>query len=178
MRVHALTITHSLTSYPNSCQTAQLGCDALSYASPDSHTTSRPSHPPTNLHPLSSCQVNLHLLPQPCHSRGFAPTDLHPLWPRQVTSTDFITHAHSTRTQPHPRPVPQQDAIPCHPPQVTSTDFIITTSVDGHIKFWKKQPRGIEFVKQYRAHLGSVDGGLGAAAREKTAHTQGPCALT
>ena len=42
--------------------------------------------------------------------------------------------------------------------QVTCTDFIITTSIDGFIKFWKKQPRGIEFVKQYRAHVGAVDG--------------------
>jgi len=36
------------------------------------------------------------------------------------------------------------------------TDFIITTSVDGVIKFWKKQALGIEFVKQYRGHLGPV----------------------
>lgn len=37
-----------------------------------------------------------------------------------------------------------------------STDFIITTSVDGVVKFWKKQAVGIEFVKQYRGHLGPV----------------------
>ena len=36
------------------------------------------------------------------------------------------------------------------------TDFIITTSVDGAVKFWKKQAVGIEFVKQYRGHLGPV----------------------
>ena len=36
------------------------------------------------------------------------------------------------------------------------TDFIITSSVDGVVKFWKKQAVGIEFVKQYRAHLGPV----------------------
>ncbi|KAI8471687.1 MAG: putative cyclophilin (cyp-15) [Monoraphidium minutum] len=41
---------------------------------------------------------------------------------------------------------------------VTSSDFVITGSVDGHLKFWKKQEGGIEFVKHYRAHLGSVDG--------------------
>jgi len=41
---------------------------------------------------------------------------------------------------------------------VTSSDFIITASVDGCLKFWKKQPTGIEFVKVYRAHLGAVDG--------------------
>ncbi|KAJ3401532.1 hypothetical protein HDV05_000392 [Chytridiales sp. JEL 0842] len=41
--------------------------------------------------------------------------------------------------------------------QVTPfTDFLITTSVDGHVKFWKKTERGVEFVKHYRAHLGAV----------------------
>lgn len=36
----------------------------------------------------------------------------------------------------------------------TRTDFIITTSVDGFLKFWKKTDQGVEFVKQYRSHLG------------------------
>jgi peptidylprolyl isomerase domain and WD repeat-containing protein 1 len=36
------------------------------------------------------------------------------------------------------------------------TDFLITTSVDGHLKLWKKQETGIEFVKHYRAHLAPV----------------------
>ncbi|KDN44087.1 peptidyl-prolyl cis-trans isomerase [Tilletiaria anomala UBC 951] len=36
------------------------------------------------------------------------------------------------------------------------TDFLITASVDGHVKFWKKQEEGIEFVKHYRAHLGVI----------------------
>jgi WD40 repeat protein len=36
------------------------------------------------------------------------------------------------------------------------TDFILTTSLDGHLKLWKKQAAGIEFVKHYRAHLGPV----------------------
>jgi peptidylprolyl isomerase domain and WD repeat-containing protein 1 len=37
---------------------------------------------------------------------------------------------------------------------MTCTNYLITGSVDGHIKFWKKQPEGIEFVKHFRAHLG------------------------
>jgi len=52
-----------------------------------------------------------------------------------------------------------------------TTDFVITASVDGVIKFWKKQAVGIEFVKQYRGHLGpvstvsvSADGSLFASA--------------
>uniref|UniRef100_A0A7S3QTC1 peptidylprolyl isomerase n=1 Tax=Dunaliella tertiolecta TaxID=3047 RepID=A0A7S3QTC1_DUNTE len=40
---------------------------------------------------------------------------------------------------------------------VTPSDFIITASVDGCLKFWKKQQEGIEFVKLYRAHVGAVD---------------------
>lgn len=35
------------------------------------------------------------------------------------------------------------------------TDFIITASVDGHVKFWKKLPKGIEFVKHFLSHLGT-----------------------
>jgi peptidylprolyl isomerase domain and WD repeat-containing protein 1 len=52
-----------------------------------------------------------------------------------------------------------------------TTDFVITTSVDGVVKFWKKQAVGIEFVKQYRGHLGpvssvsvSADGSMFASA--------------
>lgn len=38
---------------------------------------------------------------------------------------------------------------------VTRTDYIITASQDGHVKFWKKLPVGIEFVKHFRAHSGT-----------------------
>ncbi|KAF8543640.1 hypothetical protein BDD12DRAFT_773629 [Trichophaea hybrida] len=36
------------------------------------------------------------------------------------------------------------------------TDFLITTSVDGVVKFWKKMAEGIEFVKMFRAHQGEI----------------------
>uniref|UniRef100_H2YC15 peptidylprolyl isomerase n=1 Tax=Ciona savignyi TaxID=51511 RepID=H2YC15_CIOSA len=36
------------------------------------------------------------------------------------------------------------------------TDFVLTASSDGHVKFWKKQERGVEFVKHFRAHLGAI----------------------
>ncbi|KAI4870426.1 hypothetical protein F4820DRAFT_255469 [Hypoxylon rubiginosum] len=39
---------------------------------------------------------------------------------------------------------------------VTRSDFIITTSVDGVVKFWKKIGEGIEFVKEFKAHQGDV----------------------
>ncbi|KAK3301168.1 uncharacterized protein B0H64DRAFT_314395 [Chaetomium fimeti] len=36
------------------------------------------------------------------------------------------------------------------------TEFLITTSVDGVVKFWKKDAEGIEFVKEFKAHQGEV----------------------
>lgn len=66
-----------------------------------------------------------------------------------------------------PRP-PQQYALNacstvvpnmCPWPAVTQvavasqTEFFITGSADGHIKFWKKQPQGIEFAKHYKVGL-------------------------
>ena len=38
------------------------------------------------------------------------------------------------------------------------TDFIFTTSYDGVIQFWKKLPKGIEFVKKFKAHLNRITG--------------------
>lgn len=36
------------------------------------------------------------------------------------------------------------------------TDFLITSSVDGVVKFWKKVAVGIESVKEFRAHIGEI----------------------
>lgn len=36
------------------------------------------------------------------------------------------------------------------------TDFLITSSVDGYVKFWKKGSEGVEFVKEFRAHNGEI----------------------
>ena len=36
------------------------------------------------------------------------------------------------------------------------TDFLITSSVDGVVKFWKKGGDGIEFVKEFRTHTGEI----------------------
>jgi peptidylprolyl isomerase domain and WD repeat-containing protein 1 len=46
--------------------------------------------------------------------------------------------------------------IVTHVAFASATEFLFTASVDGHIKFWKKQPEGIEFVKHFRAHLAPV----------------------
>ena len=37
-----------------------------------------------------------------------------------------------------------------------NTHFIVTASIDGHIKFWKKKAIGVEFVKHFRVHLGTI----------------------
>jgi peptidylprolyl isomerase domain and WD repeat-containing protein 1 len=51
------------------------------------------------------------------------------------------------------------------------TEFLITSSIDGVVKFWKKMAGGIEFVKEFKAHNGdirsvsvSADGGSFATA--------------
>lgn len=36
------------------------------------------------------------------------------------------------------------------------TDFLITSSVDGVVKFWKKAAVGIESVKEFKAHNGEI----------------------
>ncbi|PWW73710.1 hypothetical protein C7212DRAFT_354036 [Tuber magnatum] len=36
------------------------------------------------------------------------------------------------------------------------TDFLVTASVDGVVKFWKKVAVGIEFVKMFRAHTAEI----------------------
>ena len=36
------------------------------------------------------------------------------------------------------------------------TDFLITSSVDGVVKFWKKMAVGVEFVKEFQAHVGEI----------------------
>ncbi|KAL8770942.1 MAG: hypothetical protein Q9194_005035 [Teloschistes cf. exilis] len=36
------------------------------------------------------------------------------------------------------------------------TDFLITSSIDGVVKFWKKIADGIEAVKEFKAHVGEI----------------------
>ncbi|KAL2868777.1 WD40 repeat domain-containing peptidylprolyl isomerase [Aspergillus lucknowensis] len=36
------------------------------------------------------------------------------------------------------------------------TDFLITSSIDGVVKFWKKMAVGVEFVKEFRAHPAEI----------------------
>lgn len=50
--------------------------------------------------------------------------------------------------------------IVTHAVMASQTDFLITASADGAIKFWKKRPKGVEFAKDFRAHIGPVKGML------------------
>ena len=36
------------------------------------------------------------------------------------------------------------------------TDFLVTSSVDGVVKFWKKVAVGVESVKEFKAHVGEI----------------------
>ena len=36
------------------------------------------------------------------------------------------------------------------------TDFLVTSSIDGVVKFWKKMAIGIESVKEFKAHTGEI----------------------
>ena len=60
------------------------------------------------------------------------------------------------------------DALPCalryevsfmhrdivtHVAVARGAEFILTASRDGHVKFWRKMPTSIEFVKHFVAHL-------------------------
>ena len=36
------------------------------------------------------------------------------------------------------------------------TDFLITSSIDGAVKFWKKAFVGIDSVKEFKAHSGEI----------------------
>lgn len=43
-----------------------------------------------------------------------------------------------------------------HPDPPCRTNFVLTASIDGILKFWKKRPVGVEFVKLYRTHLSPI----------------------
>ena len=47
-----------------------------------------------------------------------------------------------------------------HVAVAAACEMLLTGSADGHLKFWKKRPGGVEFVKHFRAHKGPIDGEL------------------
>ncbi|KAK4648705.1 Peptidyl-prolyl cis-trans isomerase cyp15 [Podospora bellae-mahoneyi] len=53
------------------------------------------------------------------------------------------------------------------------TEFLITSSVDGVVKFWKKVADGIEFVKEFKAHQGEIRS-VSTSADGRSFATAGP----
>ena len=47
-------------------------------------------------------------------------------------------------------------AVVTHAVVAAKAGFLCTASEDGHVKFWKKMQRGVEFVKHFHAHVGPV----------------------
>lgn len=48
-----------------------------------------------------------------------------------------------------------RDAV-LHTLVLSGSDLIVTASACGQVKFWRKQPNGVEFVKLFKAHVGPV----------------------
>ena len=40
----------------------------------------------------------------------------------------------------------------------SESEYVVTVSVDGHIKFWKKVYSLVDFVKNFKAHNGLITG--------------------
>ena len=61
---------------------------------------------------------------------------------------------------------------------VSGADFFISGSADGHLKFWKKRPIGIEFAKHFRSHLGPIEGLAVSSNRLSGSNTFCSCLLS
>lgn len=56
-----------------------------------------------------------------------------------------------------------------------SCEFVVTASVDGHVKFWRKMAAGIEFVKHFQAHLGPIHALAVSPCGRRLATTSSDC---
>ena len=56
-----------------------------------------------------------------------------------------------------------------------SCEFVVTASVDGHVKFWRKMATGIEFVKHFQAHLGPIHALAVSPCGRRLATTSSDC---
>ncbi|EKX47585.1 hypothetical protein GUITHDRAFT_106571 [Guillardia theta CCMP2712] len=87
---------------------------------------------------------------------GPMPPPSHPNKKRKVLEFQqvFLDHLPSAQLYEAQRSYMHQNQV-LHV-KFTKTNFLITGSAEGHIKFWKKKSKEIEFVKRFFAHLGPV----------------------
>jgi peptidylprolyl isomerase domain and WD repeat-containing protein 1 len=78
------------------------------------------------------------------HKRRKVASQYEPLYLENLPKADYYEHSYMHRDQV------------THVVVSKLTEFIITGSSDGHVKFWKKMMKTIEFVKHYQAHLGAI----------------------
>jgi len=86
---------------------------------------------------------------------GPAAPDVPPAKRRKVLKFHKLYLSQLPSSDKYERSFMHRDSV-THIAVAPRTDFIITASSDGHVKFWKKQPTGIEFVKHFRSHLGTI----------------------
>jgi len=80
----------------------------------------------------------------------------YPLPPSQLTSAYFSLHSSRLPSAEMYERSYMHREVCSHLVLTPHTDFLITASRDGVVKFWKKVPGGVEFARQYRAHLGPL----------------------
>jgi len=86
---------------------------------------------------------------------GPMPTEAAAAKKRKVLKHEKLYLAHLPSAEAYERSFMHRDAV-IFARVTPNTDFVVTASQDGHVKFWKKQAVGVEFVKHFRAHLGNV----------------------
>ncbi|XP_031622174.1 peptidylprolyl isomerase domain and WD repeat-containing protein 1 [Contarinia nasturtii] len=86
---------------------------------------------------------------------GPLPTDAAPVKKRKVLEYEKLYLENLPDAECYEKSYMHRDVI-THV-VVTKTDFIVTASIDGHLKFWKKMEDGIEFVKHFRSHLSPIN---------------------
>ena len=104
-------------------------------------TTATTTTTTTTTHPSSSSGA----APPPTKKpRKDVPID--PLLAARLPSADMYENSYMHRSQV------------THVVATSKTDFVVTGSTDGFVKFWKKIPLGIEFIKGYHAHENELSG--------------------
>ena len=86
---------------------------------------------------------------------GPMPSEAAPAKKKKVLPHEKLYLKNLPSSESYERSFMHRDVV-THVAVAVQSEFVITASCDGHIKFWKKRPTGVEFVKHFRAHLGNV----------------------